>query len=159
MTKKIKWGKKVFIWLTLPDHSPSLKEVGTGTQAGAEAEAFVFPSSGLSSYIRAPTLFLVAALHDIVISWQVSSIFWCRSHGEGIAYWLAPYGLFLLLSYKTSPEMAPHTIGWAHPSDRSLIDKVPYSWTSSRHFLNWGSFVSDDSSLRQVDTPNQPVYY
>ena len=31
---KPKLGRKGFIWLTLPDHNPSLEEVRTGTQAG-----------------------------------------------------------------------------------------------------------------------------
>jgi hypothetical protein len=42
----------------------------------------------------------------------------------------------------TSPEMAPPTRGkpW------SLIEKMPYSWFSWRHFLNWSSFLCDNSS-------------
>ena len=40
----------------------------------------------------------------------------------------------------------------------SLIEKTPYCRISWRPFLNWGSFLSDESSLCQVDTQNQPVY-
>jgi hypothetical protein len=32
----IKLGRTGFIWLTLPDHSPSLEEVRIGTQTGQE---------------------------------------------------------------------------------------------------------------------------
>ena len=34
--QKASWGGKVFIWFTLRDHSPSLEEVRTGTQARLE---------------------------------------------------------------------------------------------------------------------------
>jgi hypothetical protein len=33
----------------------------------------------------------------------------------------------------------------------SLIEKMPYSWISWRHFLNWSSFLCDNYSLCQVD--------
>jgi hypothetical protein len=48
--------------------------------------------------------------------------------------------LLSLLSYRTkttSPEMAPPTRGL---SPWSLIEKMPYSWISWRHFLNWRTF-------------------
>lgn len=32
--QKASWGRKGFIWLTLPHCSPSLKEARTGSQAG-----------------------------------------------------------------------------------------------------------------------------
>jgi hypothetical protein len=35
---------------------------------------------------------------------------------------------------------------------------MPYSWVSWRHFLEGGSFLCGNSSLSQVDTPNQPVH-
>ena len=38
MTKK-QLGRKGFIWLPFPDHSPSLKEVRIGTQTGLEPMA------------------------------------------------------------------------------------------------------------------------
>jgi hypothetical protein len=45
---------------------------------------------------------------------------------------------------------------WSHPQGAfppwSLIEKMPYSWISWRHFLNWSSFLCDNSSLCQVDT-------
>jgi hypothetical protein len=34
----------------------------------------------------------------------------------------------------------------------SFIEKMPYSWISWRHFLNYGSLLFDDSSLYQADT-------
>jgi hypothetical protein len=60
--------------------------------------------------------------------------------------------LFSLLSYRpktTSPEMAPPT---GDLPSWSLIEKMPYSWISWRHFPNWSSFLCDNSSLCQVDT-------
>jgi hypothetical protein len=45
---------------------------------------------------------------------------------------------------------------WHHPQGAfppwSLIEKMPYSWISWRHFPNWSSFLCDNSSLCQVDT-------
>jgi hypothetical protein len=39
---------------------------------------------------------------------------------------------------------------WSHPQGVfppwSLIEKMPYSWISWRHFLNWSSFLCDNSS-------------
>jgi hypothetical protein len=39
---------------------------------------------------------------------------------------------------------------WHHPQGAfppwSLIEKMPYSWISWRHFLNWSSFLCDNSS-------------
>jgi hypothetical protein len=53
-----------------------------------------------------------------------------------ILYWLASPGLLSLLSYRTettSPEMVSPTRGL---SPRSLIEEIPYSWISWRHFPN-----------------------
>jgi hypothetical protein len=54
----------------------------------------------------------------------------------------------------TSQGRAPPTNGPPHPW--SLIEKMPYSWISWRHFLKGGSFLCDNSSLWQVDTQHQP---
>jgi hypothetical protein len=43
------------------------------------------------------------------------------------------------------------------PSSCLITEKMSYSWISWRHFPNWSSFLSDNSSLCQVDTQNQPV--
>jgi hypothetical protein len=43
------------------------------------------------------------------------------------------------------PTMDPSTLDL-------LIEKMPYSWISWRHFLKGGSFLCDNSSLYQVDT-------
>lgn len=37
------------------------------------------------------------------------------------------------------------------PPYQSLIDKMPFRWILWRHFLNWSSLLSDDSSMYQVD--------
>ena len=79
---------------------------------------------------------------------------------RGAAYWIASPGLLSLLSYRTQ-EYQP-TDGTAHngPSHPwSLIEKMPYSWISWRHFLKGGSFLCDNSSLSQVDTQNQLVQH
>jgi hypothetical protein len=61
--------------------------------------------------------------------------------------------LLSLLSYRTQdyqPRDGPIHKGpfpaW------SLIEKMPCSWISWRHFPNWCSFLCDNSSLCQVDT-------
>jgi hypothetical protein len=64
-------------------------------------------------------------------------------------YLLACSACFLIEPKTTSPEMVPPTRG---PPIWSLIEKMPYSWNSWRHFPNWSSFLCDNSSLRQVDT-------
>jgi hypothetical protein len=49
---------------------------------------------------------------------------------------------------------------WSHPQGAfppwSLIEKMPYSCISWRHFLNWSSFLCDNSSCVKL-TQNQPV--
>jgi hypothetical protein len=65
---------------------------------------------------------------------------------RNVLYWLASPGLLSLLSYRTktaSPEMVPPTRGL---SPWWLIEKMPYSWISWRHFPNWSSFLCDNSS-------------
>jgi hypothetical protein len=51
---------------------------------------------------------------------------------------------------------------WYHPQGAfppwSLIEKMPYSWISRRHFLNWSSFLCDNSSCVKL-TQNQPVHW
>jgi hypothetical protein len=77
---------------------------------------------------------------------------WNRGHG----------GMFLtdLLSLACSacsliePRLSAQR--WHYPQGDlppwSLIEKMPYSWISWRHFLTWSSFLCDNSSLCQVDT-------
>jgi hypothetical protein len=73
------------------------------------------------------------------------------------AYWLALMACsacFLIEPRTTSLGMAPPTVGCALPQ-WSLIEKMPYSWISWRHFLSCALFLSDDSSLCQVGTQRQ----
>ena len=75
------------------------------------------------------------------------------------AYLSVSPGLLSLLSYRTQdyqPRDGTTHHGPSHPL--SLIKKMPYSWISWRHFLKRGSFLCDNSSLCQVDTPNLPVH-
>jgi hypothetical protein len=65
---------------------------------------------------------------------------------RNVPYWLASPGLLSLLSYRTkttSPEMVPPTRAFP---PWSPIEKMPYSWISWRYFLNWSSFLCDNSS-------------
>jgi hypothetical protein len=77
-------------------------------------------------------------------------------------YCLAPYGLlncFLIEPRTTSLEMVPPTMAWFLPH-QSLIEKMLYNWISWKQFLNWGSFLCDDSSLCQIDTkPTSTITY
>jgi hypothetical protein len=71
---------------------------------------------------------------------------WCRGHG----------GMFLtgllLLACSACSLIEPRLPAqrWSHPQGAfppwSLIEKMPYSWISWRHFLNWSSFLCDNSS-------------
>jgi hypothetical protein len=69
------------------------------------------------------------------------------------AYWIASLGLFSLFSYGSQGYQPMDGITHDVPSHlRSLIEKMPYSWVSWRHFLKGGSFLCANSSLCQVDT-------
>jgi hypothetical protein len=67
-------------------------------------------------------------------------------------YWLDSPDLLSLLSYRLPAQRWHHPQGDLPPW--SLIEKMPYSWISWRHFPNWSSFLCDNSSLCQVDTQN-----
>jgi hypothetical protein len=45
---------------------------------------------------------------------------------------------------------------WSHPQGVGLMEQMPYSCISWRHFPNWSSFLCDNSSCVQL-TQNQPV--
>jgi hypothetical protein len=75
-----------------------------------------------------------------------------------VPYWLASPGLLSWLSWPRSPAQGWHHPQWASHA-WSLIEKMPYSWISWRHFLKGGSLLCDNSSLCQVDTQNQPVHH
>ena len=71
---------------------------------------------------------------------------WCRDHGGMFLTGLLPLACSTcsLIELKTtSPEMVPPTRG---PPPWSLIEKMPYSSISWRHFLNWSSFLCDNPS-------------
>ena len=98
-----------------------------------------------SAYIST-LLFITARIQDRNSSRSGSSS-WCRGHG---GMFLA--GLLLLACSACSliePRLPAQR--WSHPQGvfpplSSLIEKMPYSWISWRHFLNWNSFLCDNSS-------------
>jgi hypothetical protein len=78
---------------------------------------------------------------------------WCRGH-RGVLL----TDLLSLLSYRTQDHQLRDGTTHNEPSHPwSLIEKMPCSWFSWRHFVKGGSFLCDNSSLCQVDTQNQPV--
>ena len=80
---------------------------------------------------------------------------WCRGHG-GCCWLVCSHGLFSLFTEPstTCPGMAPPQWSSGALRHQSLIKKMPYSFGYSptlwRHFLNWGSLLSDDSRLCQT---------
>jgi hypothetical protein len=66
--------------------------------------------------------------------------------------------LLSFLSYRTQNYQPGDGTTHNGPSNPwSVIEKMPYSWISWRHFLKGGSSICDNSSLCQADTQNQPV--
>jgi len=67
--------------------------------------------------------------------------------------WLAQLAL---LENPRPPAQGQHQPQWAGfpTTPWPLVEKMTYRWVSWRHFLNWGSFFCDNSSLCQVDTQN-----
>jgi hypothetical protein len=83
---------------------------------------------------------------------------WCRRYG-GMFFTGLPLlacSACSLIEPKTTRDGPPLPPQGAFPP-WSLIEKMPYSWISWRHFLNWSSFLCDNSSLCQVDTQNRAV--
>ena len=111
------------VCLTLPHQCSPSKEVRTGTQTGQKP--------GGRSWCRCCEGMLLTGLLRMACS--VCS---------------------LIESRTSNLLMAPPTMGLAL-SQPPLIKTTPYrftfSWILWKHFLNWGSLLSDDSSLCQVD--------
>jgi hypothetical protein len=82
---------------------------------------------------------------------------WCRGHGGMFFTGLLP--LDCSACSLIEPRLTAQR--WSHPQGAfppwSLIEKMPYSWISWRHFLNWSSFLCDNSSCVKL-TQNQPVH-
>jgi hypothetical protein len=99
------------------------KEVRTGTQAGQEARADAEAMEGC---------FLLACFPP-------------PPH---------PLRLLSLLSYRTQDYQPRDGTTHKGPSPTwSLIEKMPHSRISWRHFPNWSSFLCDNSSLCQTPNP------
>jgi hypothetical protein len=75
---------------------------------------------------------------------------WCRGHGGMFFTGLLP----LACSACSLIEPRLPAQRWSHPQRAfppwSLIEKMPYSWISWRHFLNWSSFLCDNSSCAKL---------
>ena len=117
-----------------------------------------WPNGKLWRFVRLTFQHCCSPLKDIRTGTQTGqdprSRSWYRGHGGILPTDLLPIAcsVHLLIEPKTkSPRTAPLTMNWAL-LHWSLIDKMPYSWISLRHFLRCGSFLSDHSSLSQVDT-------
>lgn len=67
---------------------------------------------------------------------------------RGAAHWLSLNGLLSLLSYDQPRTISPgrNHPQWVGPCP-TITKKMPSSWILCRHFLNWGSLLSDNSSL------------
>ena len=96
-----------------------------------------------------------AVHHQGSLEWNSSrsgSRNWCRGHGGMFITSLLP----LACSACSLIEPRLPAQRWHYPQGDlppwSLIEKMPYSWISWRHFPNWSSFLCDNSSLCQVDT-------
>jgi hypothetical protein len=82
---------------------------------------------------------------------------WCRGHRGLLLTDL------LLLACSACSLIVPRlpAQGWSHPQGAlppwSLIEKLPYSWISWRHFLNWSSFLCGNSSCVKL-TPKTSQY-
>jgi hypothetical protein len=83
---------------------------------------------------------------------------WCRGHGGMLLTGLLP----LACSACSLIEPRLPAQRWSHPQGDlphwPLIETMPHSWISRRHFPNWSYFLCDNSSLCQVDTQNQLVH-
>jgi hypothetical protein len=84
---------------------------------------------------------------------------WCRGHRGMFITGLLP--LACSASSLIEPKTRLPVQRWSHPQGAfptwSLIEKMPYSWISWRHFLNWSSFLCDNSSCVKL-TQNYPVH-
>ena len=80
----------------------------------------------------------------------------CRAHGRVLLAALLPMACLdsSLTEPVVSSGMAPLTMGWTLPHE-PLIKKICYRLTCSsilwKQFLNWGSVLSDGSSLWQIN--------
>jgi hypothetical protein len=77
---------------------------------------------------------------------------WCRGHGGMFLTGLLPlaYSTCCLIKRRLPAKRWHHPQGYFTPW--SLIEKMPYSYISWRHFPIWSSFLCDNSSLCQIDT-------
>jgi hypothetical protein len=72
---------------------------------------------------------------------------------EGCCFLAYSHALFSLLFYRSQDQGFPFP-QWILPHqslNKKMPDRITYSWVLWRHFLSWGSLLSDDSSLCQGD--------
>ena len=71
---------------------------------------------------------------------------WCRGNGGMLLTGLPPLACSACsLIEPRLPAQRWYHPQWALPT-WSLIERMSYSWISWRHFLNWSSFLCDNSS-------------
>lgn len=121
-----------FAWLTLPDHSPSLRKVRSGTQAGVEAgtEEYLFPgfcsaSFGIHPSPTPPGMALPA--WKCANCWHSHDIFM-----EAIPQLRFPFARGLY-QYQTDKKSSQHTSSDFHTVSTSLYTQL---WISVLFFVS-----------------------
>ena len=74
-----------------------------------------------------------------------------------VTYWLASPSLLNLPTYRTQDYHPRDGTTNKRPSSWSLMEKMPYSWISWRHFLKGGSFLCGNSSLCHTSWHTKPA--
>ena len=116
-------GREGFVWLMLPHHSSSLKEVRTGTQAGQEPKG--------RSWCRGHGGALLTGF--LIMACSACFLMESRTTSPG----MTPLTLGLALPHQSLIKEMPY--------------RSAYSLILWRHFLNWDSLLSDDFSLCHID--------
>ena len=122
-------------WVCLRQGFYSCTNIMTKKQAGDERVYSAYTSI---------LLFITKGSQD----WNSSkseSRSWCRGHGGMFFTGLLPLACSAcsLVELRLPAQRRSHPQGAFPPW--SLIEKMPYSWISWRHFLNWSSFLCDNS--------------
>jgi hypothetical protein len=123
-------------WYCLSQGFYSCTNIMTKKQVGKERVYSAYSST---------LLFIIKGSQDWNSN-RLRSRSWCRGHGGMFFTGLLPLACSAcsLIEPRLPAQRWPHPQGAFPPW--SLIEKMPYSWISWRHFLNWSSFLCDNSS-------------